>query len=215
MSETSQRTVGIFIFNDVEVLDFAGPFEVFAISDDFQPPEDRAFRVVTLSRGGALVRARNGLRAQPDYSITEHPKLDILVVPGGQGSRKVMNDEAVWDFLRRMHANGVLIMSVCTGALILGRAGLLDGLTATTHHTALGELRRAAPRTIIDAKARFVDEIDKARIITSGGISAGIDSSLYLVEKLGGTAMARETAEQMEYKSWTPIADLKPCAVPS
>lgn len=204
MTNPTQRRVGILLFDDVEVLDFAGPFEVFAVTDDFQPPKDRTFQVVTLSRSGGMVTARNGLRVQPDYAITEHPKLDIIVVPGGIGSRAVLRDLAVLDFLQRHHRSGSLILSVCTGALVLAKAGLLDGLSATTHSSAYNELQHLAPKTTVQTKVRYVDHLDDARIMTSGGISAGIDMALYVVEKLCGTAAAAETVKEMNYDHWTP-----------
>jgi transcriptional regulator GlxA family with amidase domain len=195
---TLRRHVAILLFDDVEVLDFAGPFEVFAVTG--QREGEGLFRVYTVSAAGQPVRARNGLRIIPDFGFADCPSPEILLVPGGQGTRQAMHDAALTDWVRAQAGHAELTLSVCTGALILGRAGLLEGLTATTHHGALELLRRAAPGARVRDELRIADN---GRIVLSGGISAGIDMSLHVVARLLGRAQAEETARHMEYR-WQP-----------
>jgi transcriptional regulator GlxA family with amidase domain len=190
-----RKTVAILLFDEVEVLDFAGPFEVFAVTDQLR---DRSvFRVVTVSPGGGAVGARNGLRVMPDHSIGDCPPPHILVVPGGHGTRALAGNDVVMKWILERSLASDVTMSVCTGSLLLGRAGLLDGLRATTHHGALDELRKIAPRAVVDPGARFHDN---GRILTAAGISAGIDCSLHLVGRLLGGDAAAATAAYMEYE---------------
>ena len=187
-----RRTVAILVFDEVEVLDFAGPFEVFAVTDELRG--HAAFNVVTVSQDGGPVRARNGLRVLPAHSFGDCPPPAILVVPGGFGTRALLRDEVVIKWIQSRSRASEVTMSVCTGSLLLGQAGLLDGLRATTHHQAVDELRRAAPRALVDTTARFHDN---GRILTAAGISAGIDCSLHLVGRLLGEDA---TAAHMEYE---------------
>jgi transcriptional regulator GlxA family with amidase domain len=192
MSE--QRTVTILVFNDVEVLDFCGPFEVFSVTGRDREP--KPFRVVLAAENRGPVVARNGLSVNPDFTLTDCPKADLLLVPGGQGTRTLMHNAAVVDWVRSRSKEAELVLSVCTGALILAKVGLLDGLAATTHHGAFELLRQTAPNTEVRATTRYVDN---GRVITSGGIAAGIDMSLHVVSRLLGDAVAEETARYMEY----------------
>jgi transcriptional regulator GlxA family with amidase domain len=189
-----ERTVVILVFDDVEVLDFCGPFEVFSITgrrSDLHP-----FRVVLVAENDGPVIARNGLSINPQHTFKDCPRADILLVPGGMGTRKLMHNTAVVNWVRRHAAETELVLSVCTGALLLAKAGLLDGLEATTHHGALDLLRETAPTARVSAGVRFVDN---GPVITSGGIAAGIDMSLYVVARLLGKDVAAETARYMEY----------------
>ena len=188
------RNVAILVFNDAEVLDFCGPFEVFSTTDELQ--HGGLLRVFTVALSGEAIRARNGLQVVPDFVVAEAPQPDIVLVPGGQGARAAGNEEAIISWLKRSAGSAELLLSVCSGALILARAGLLDGLKATTHHEVLDELRSSAPMTEVVAGKRF---IDNGRIIVSAGIAAGIDMCLYVVSRLFGAAVARQTAEYMEY----------------
>jgi transcriptional regulator GlxA family with amidase domain len=190
----AQRTVVILIFDDAEVLDFCGPLEVFSVTGRDRDP--RPFRVVLAAERHGPVLARNGLSVNPDYTLADCPRADLVLVPGGQGTRKLMHNAAVVDWVRRRAAEAELVLSVCTGALILAKAGLLDGLVATTHHGALDLLRQTAPNTTIRENTRFVDN---GRIITSGGIAAGIDMALHVVGRLLSSEVAAETARHMEY----------------
>ncbi|RCR65838.1 DJ-1/PfpI family protein [Larkinella punicea] len=199
------RTVAILLFNEIEVLDFAGPFEVFGVAGRHDDP--KPFRVVTVAERGR-VYARNGLSLNPTYLLNDHPKTDIVIVPGGggqhadgtpYGSRREMDNPAVLNWVRRTAATAELVLSVCTGSLILGKAGLLDGLAATTHFLAVDDMKKAAPNTELHLSERYVDN---GKIITSAGISAGIDMSLYVVGRLLGKAVADETARYMQYDYW-------------
>jgi len=190
----SPRQVQILVFDDVEVLDFAGPFEVFGGTGLRIGPGP--FRVETVGLSRAPIRARNGLVVQPSVSIDDAGSCDVLVLPGGYGTRREMHNATLLAWIRRQVESAEVVLSVCTGALLLARAGLLAGLDATTHHVAFDELAQASPSTHVRRGERMVDN---GHIITSAGISAGIDASLHLVAKLLGEAVARETAEYMEY----------------
>lgn len=190
------KTVAILMFDDVEVLDFAGPFEVFSVTSELNGI-DRPFAVLTVAEHPGAVSARNGLSVNPDCTISDCPPPDILIVPGGIGTRKLIDNSTVINWIENCAPTAELVLSVCTGALLLAKAGLLEGLQATTHHKALELLRELAPHTTIIENQRFVDN---GKIITSGGIAAGIDMSLHVVSKLLGAAQAEKTAEHMEYK---------------
>jgi len=190
----ASRNVAIFIFDEVEVLDFCGPFEVFSVTG--RRDGSNPFNVYTVAKDSGPIAARNALSINPHFSFADCPPPDILLIPGGAGTRQEMDKIEVLDWIRERSRETELLLSVCTGSLVLGRAGLLDGLTATTHHMALAELEKAAPTTTIDSKKRFVDN---GKIITSAGISAGIDMSLEVVAKLLGREQALETASYMEY----------------
>jgi transcriptional regulator GlxA family with amidase domain len=195
------RTVGILIFPEVEILDFCGPFEVFASatrpSGIAGEPDIRLFDVVTIAERAEIVACRGGLLVQPNQTFAEHFPLDILVVPGGFGTRAQQENPVVLDWIARQHASESLTTSVCTGAFLLGAAGLLDGLRATTHWATIDELRTRHPGTHVLDDARIVDE---GKIITSAGVSAGIDMALHVVRRLHGEEIARATARDMEYE---------------
>ena len=193
------RGVGIFIFDDVEVLDFAGPFEVFSTAArvaarDGASPEP--FRVFTVAAVRAPVRARGGLRIEPGFAFGEHPPLDVLIVPGGVVTAALDQHEVI-AWITASAARAMLTASVCTGAFLLGKAGLLAGRRATTHWEDLVELRKLLPETQILGERRWVDE---GSIVTSAGISAGIDMCLHLVARLAGEELAQRTAKQMDYR---------------
>ncbi|MGE0606113.1 MAG: DJ-1/PfpI family protein [Pirellulales bacterium] len=192
------QNLAILIFDDVEVLDFCGPFEVFSVAARQADP--LAFNVFTVAESAGPVLARNGLSVNPAFQLKDCPRPDILLVPGGQGSRREMHNAALIEWIRQTAGRAELTLSVCTGALLLAKAGLLDGLEATTHHHALDLLRENAPATTVLAGRRFVDN---GEVICSAGISAGIDMSLYVVSRLLGQEAARRTADQMEY-DWQP-----------
>ncbi len=198
------RNVAILMFDDVEVLDFAGPFEVFSVTSELNKGYSlrdsfaaRPFAVSTVAEHPGAVNARNGLSINPDCTIADCARPDILIVPGGQGTRKLIDNSVVINWIKDCSQTAELVISVCTGSLLLAKAGLLEGLAATTHHHALELLRELAPNTTVVENERFVDN---GKIITSGGIAAGIDMSLYVVGKLLGAAQAAQTAEHMEYK---------------
>jgi len=187
--------VGIFLFDDVEVLDFAGPFEVFSVTT--LENGDKPFIVETISEKGNLIVGRNGLKVQPDYSFDTMPRFDILIIPGGLGAREreIHNDNViVW--IGNEMKNVQLMTSVCTGALLLAKAGLLKGKMATTHWSSLERFETEFPEVKVQREVKFVDE---GNIITSGGISAGINMSFHIVKRLLGSEVAQTTAKRMEY----------------
>ena len=193
-----QRHVCIVIFDDVEVLDFCGPFEVFTVTGGREGLTP--FVVSTVAETRQAITARGGLRVEPEHSFENCPSPDILVVPGGIGTRREMNNPGMLSWLRENAQRADLMLSVCSGALLLAKAGLLEGLTATTHHAALDELRAISPGIKVDDTKRF---IDNSRVIVAAGISAGIDMSLHVVARLLGHEQAVETARYMEYAwSW-------------
>ncbi|PGK42312.1 AraC family transcriptional regulator [Bacillus anthracis] len=187
-------SVGIFLFNDVEVLDFAGPFEVFSVTE---VDEEKLFTVYTVSQNGEMITARNGLKVKPDYSIEDLPPVDILIIPGGKGVREneVKNDIII-NWVRQQMKEVKLMASVCTGALLLAKAGLLEGLKATTHWASIQTFKKDFPNVEVMENMKFVDE---GHIITSAGISAGINMSFHIVKNLLGVEIAEETAKRMEY----------------
>ena len=193
-----KRNVAILIFDEVEVLDFCGPFEVFGVTG--YKEGTKPFNVYTVAEELGPVTARNGLSINPAYTITDCPRSDILVVPGGLGTRKEMDNAVLREWIEDQVTEAELTLSVCTGALLLAKAGLLEGLSATTHHDGMELLKEVAPNATIEEDERFVDN---DRIVLSAGISAGIDASLHLVAKLLGTQQALETARYMEYE-WEP-----------
>jgi transcriptional regulator GlxA family with amidase domain len=189
-----KRNVAILLFDDVEVLDFAGPFEVFAVTEELRGD---TFNVFTVAENVGTIRARHGLKIVPHYTLENCPAPQLLIVPGGSGTRPLLHKTAMQEWIRQRAAKAELTMSVCTGALVLAKAGLLDGLRATTHHSCFDLLRELAPRTEIIATERFVDN---GRILTAAGISAGIDCALHAVERLLGADAAAATADYMEYR---------------
>jgi len=184
----------ILLFDEVEVLDFAGPFEVFSVTGRRRKLEP--FEVFTVAERAAPVHARNGLVVTPRYGFADCPPPDILIVPGGYGTRREMKNPMMLEWVTRTAPSCELVLSVCTGALVLGAAGLLDGLAATTHFMAFDELRAIAPRTAILEGRRVVDN---GHVILSAGVSAGIDMALHVVARLLGQDVAAETARYMEY----------------
>ena len=195
---TSIRTVGILLFNEVEVLDFAGPFEVFSLAEN--DSSDKHFDVITIAEHQAPISARNGLTVIPDYSFDNHPTIDVLVIPGGYGAEKVeINNPVVIDWIVSQAKITELTLSVCTGALLLAKAGLLAGKSATTHWMDLDNLA-SYPNIEVIANTRFVDASDETtKLVTSAGISAGIHASLYCVKKLLDSQTMQTTARRMEF----------------
>ncbi|GCE06812.1 DJ-1/PfpI family protein [Dictyobacter aurantiacus] len=198
MTQKSILTVGILIFNEVEVLDFCGPFEVFSVARLAGQHSDaqQLFQALTIAEADEIVTCRGGLLVKPHATIEQHPPLDILVVPGGQGTRKEMYNQRLVDWIKQQDQRTQLTTSVCTGAFLLAEGGLLNEHRATTHWGSISWMRDTYPDISILDDARVVDE---GRIITSAGISAGIDMSLHVVERLHGRETAEWTARRMEY----------------
>jgi transcriptional regulator GlxA family with amidase domain len=198
-----KSNVGILIFEDVEVLDFAGPFEVFSRTRlqpgaDSRRTEDSApFQVFTVGRSIAPVTATGGLTVTPRYSFANVPRIDFLVVPGGFGTRALLKDDKTIDWIRRTAVNVRQLTSVCTGSLLLAQAGLLRGRRATTHWGALDLLAGIDAGVQVDRERRVVDD---GGVITSAGVASGIDMAFYVVERLCGKAVADDTARYIEYR---------------
>ena len=190
--------VAIYVFPEVEVLDFAGPFEVFTTASRVHgrsnPAAQMPFTTFTVARSSAPVRARAGLVALPDHTLESSPGTDLLLVPGGVIDQEV-RDPALIDWVRRASRTARVIASVCTGSFILAKAGLLTGKEATTHWEDLAELRNQFPEVIVREGVRWVDQ---GSIVTSAGIAAGIDMSLHLVARFAGRELAEATARQMD-----------------
>ena len=183
--------MGIVLFDDVEELDFAGPWEVFGIASQMTD-----LRIITVSKDGDNVRCRYGLKVQPDHSFANCPKLDLLIVPGGRGAReKARYDRETITFIKK-HASQAMTVSVCTGALVLAEAGLLDGKKATTHASQFNGLRKY-PNVHVVENERFIFE---GNVATSAGISAGIDLSLELLKRKYGEQLMKDIVKEMEYR---------------
>lgn len=189
-----RRATAVLLFDDVEVLDFAGPFEVFSVADELAGRT--RFHVFTVAEKPGTIVARNGLKIVPDHTLESAPAAQVLIVPGGFGTRALLKKPALIEWIRRQAKGAEIVLSVCTGALVLAQAGLLDGLDVTTHRENLDELARLAPSARVHGDRRFHDH---GRIATAAGISAGIDLSLHLVARLHDTATAEATARYMEY----------------
>ena len=194
-----QKRVGIVIFDDVEVLDFCGPFEVFSavrIDEEKRREEPSPFEVRLVAEKSAPIVATGGLRVIPDHAFQACPKLDILVVPGGWGTRRELKNPVMLDWLKSRAAEVETLTAVCTGSMLLGSAGLLDGLHATTHWKSLDWMRDSFPAVSVHYDQHVVEN---GRVVTSAGISAGIDMALKVVARYCGEPAARATARHMEY----------------
>lgn len=198
------RNVAIVLYEGVELLDFAGPGEVFAAAADFGAVNGQpAFRVYTVATSKAPLTSQGFVRILPDFTTKDAPTPDLIVVPGGNSST-LANDAHFMAWARKAFDGAEVSLSICTGAFVLAKAGLLDGRTVTTWFGAIEALRKAAPRTTVQEGRRFVDQ---GRVVTTAGVSAGIDGALHLVARLLGRDVADKTARYMEYR-WTPEAYL-------
>ena len=193
--------VGIFLFDDVEVLDFAGPFEVFSRTrltpgvESRRTDDSAPFQVFTVAATPGALVATGGLRILSEFDFLTAPPIDLLVIPGGFGTRRLLEDPEVLAWIRRIASTARQITSVCTGSLLLARAGLLTGRHATTHWGALDLLAELDPTVQVERGVRVVQD----GIITSAGVAAGIDMAFALVEALYGRGVADETARYMDY----------------
>ncbi len=200
MEEQSVRTsVGIVIFDDVEVLDFCGPFEVFSVTrtNEAQRREKPSpFEVTLVAETAAAVVTTGGMTVIPRRTFDDCPRLDVLVVPGGWGTRRQLENPAMRAWLQERAREVETLAAVCTGSMLLGFAGLLDGRRATTHWRSLDWMRDSFPAVKVEYDKHFV--ID-GRVHTCAGIAAGIDLSLRVVASYCGDSVARATARHMEY----------------
>lgn len=191
--------IGIYIYDEVEALDFAGPYEVFTtaarVKARMEPNTQKLFDVFLVAENEAMVSARADFNVQPHYTIQNHPKMDVLIVPGGVHIRELEKPNVI-EWIAKTSANTTLTASVCTGAFLLAKAGILRDQSCTTHWEDIPDLRSMFP--MLDVKEN-VPWVDNGRIVTSAGISAGIEMALHLVTKLAGKELAVKTARQMQY----------------
>ncbi len=192
-------TIGILLFRDTEELDFAGPWEVFAMAG--QNRDD--VRVISIAESNEPVRCAKGLRVLPDHDFADAPKLDVLVVPGGQGTRREIDNPVMLDWLRKVGPGCEWITSVCTGSYLLHGAGFTRDKRITTHWAFIETLRELAQDATVLAGVRFVRD---GNVVTAAGVSAGIDMSLWLVGQLFGVDHARQTQRFMEYDPAPPYS---------
>jgi len=189
------RNVAILMFDDVEVLDFAGPFEVFSVTAELN--NYNLLNVFTVAEQQANIIAKNDLTVLPKFSISNTPKIDVLVIPGGDGAKKLLDNEVILNWINTIHKSTEITMSVCSGATILGKLGLLNGQPYCTHHQVYERMGKLASTAMAQKDKRYVAA---GKVYTSGGISAGIDLSFHLVAQFFGKAVAQKTAQYMEYR---------------
>ena len=194
-----RKTIGIVLFNDIEVLDFCGPFEVFSVTrlNEEKRREDLSpFNVLLVAEKTEPIVTTGNMKVIPDYTFENCPKLDILCVPGGWGTRNELKNPTMLDWLRTRASEVELLSSVCTGSMLLGFAGLLNGHHATTHWRSLDWMRESFPSVTVEYDKHVIEDGD---VFTSAGISAGIDMALKVVARYCGESIARATAKHMEY----------------
>lgn len=193
------RNVAVLVYEGVDTLDMAGPFDVFAVSSNW----GKDLCVYTVGERAAPVTTVSGVTVVPRYTLADCPAPDVLVVPGGLGSRREMHNEALTAWIRAAAGRAELVLSVCTGALLLAKAGLLGGLRITTNRRAFDLLEAAAPASA--EIVRDVRYVDNGKVVMSGGVTTGMDAALHIVARLFGTERARTSAELLEYE-WRPEA---------
>jgi putative intracellular protease/amidase/YHS domain-containing protein len=186
-----RKNVAIFVHQEVELLDFAGPGEVFAAAD-----HSRAFNVYTVAATTNEIVSQRFLTIRPRYTLADCPRPDVIVLPGGN-THIPLDDDRVIRWVREASRDAEVTMSVCTGAFLLAKAGLLDGKEATTHWGSIDGLKKAAPKAKVVADRRVVDN---GKVVTCAGVSAGIDGALHVVGRMLGKKVAQDTARYMEYR---------------
>jgi transcriptional regulator GlxA family with amidase domain len=192
--------VAVLLYDNAELLDFTGPYEVFTVASQLN--ETPLMNVFSVSHDGKTVSAANGMKVVPDYAFANCPTIDILAIPGGIGARVECENPVTLDFVSHIYQQASIVFTVCSGTRIVAKLGLLDGQTCTSHHSVFANLKEIAPNIIIDEESRFVDN---GKIMTAGGISAGIDLALHIVSKLFGSRALQKTVEYMEYGDWKQI----------
>jgi transcriptional regulator GlxA family with amidase domain len=197
---TTPRNIGIFVFDGVEELDAVGPWEVLSAWTHLHPED--GWNAFCLSKDGFPVVAAKTLPIGAHHSIDDAPAMDVLIHPGGPGTRPMLHDSQHLDWVREQRSSVPLMTSVCTGSLVYAAAGLLVRRRATTHWASLNLLSELDPTVITDVDARFVDDGD---LITSAGVSAGIDMALHLVSRLVDLERAREIRREIQYSPLPPI----------
>jgi transcriptional regulator GlxA family with amidase domain len=192
-------TLGVLLFDGAEELDFVGPWEVFTMAalqrDDVQ--------VVALAERSAPIRCAKGLRVLPDHTLADAPDLDVVLVPGGQGTRREVENPVLIEWLQKVEPGAAWMTSVCTGSLLLCEAGFATGRAVTTHWAFVASLRERYPDVRVRDDVRYVRA---GRLVTAAGVSAGIDMALWLTGQLWGTDVARNTQRAMQYEPAPPYA---------
>lgn len=197
--QMERKRVGIVLFEDIEVLDFCGPFEVFSttrLNEEGRRDEPSPFEVLLVAERPGPVTATGGMTVLPHCTFENCPRLDVVVAPGGWGTRRELKNPVMLDWLRARAEEAETVTAVCTGSMLLGFAGLLDGLHATTHWRSLDWMRDSFPSVTVEYNKHFVED---GRVFTSAGISAGIDMALKVVARYFGEDIARATARHMEF----------------
>jgi transcriptional regulator GlxA family with amidase domain len=192
--------IAVALFEDAEELDFAGPWEVFSVWAGKWPQD--GVEVLTVAETPEPIRCANGLRVLADHTWDELGHIDMLLYPGGVGTREQLGQEHVRERIRERAAAGTLMTSVCTGSLVLADAGLLNGRPATTHWSALDLLRSLGDGIDVKPDERFVDDGD---VVTAAGVSAGIDMALHLVARLQSPERAAEVRREIQYDPQPPV----------
>lgn len=192
-------SVGILVFHDVELLDFCGPYEVLSIvriNEEMRLREISPFNQFLITETDKVIKTKGGMKVEADYTFGNHPPIDVLIIPGGFGVRKQIDNQKLTEWITCEAKKVELITSVCTGSILLGKAGVLNGRRATTHWRSIDWMKQLFPDISVKSKTRVVQD---GNIITSAGISAGIDMALKVIEYYFGEAIARTTAKHMEY----------------
>jgi len=190
--KSGKRNVAVLLYEGVELLDFGGPGEVFAATE--------GFNVYTVAATADPIVSQGFVRITPEYTLDDSPRPDILILPGGATGGPLRNEKVI-EWIRAVADDLEVALSVCTGAYLLAKAGLLDGLKATTWHGAIDNFREFAPHTMVLENTRWVDN---GKVVTTAGVSAGIDGALHVVARLKGEKVAASTARYMEYDKWVP-----------
>ena len=204
-AHTKERTIGILIFDNAEELDFVGPYEVFTMSNEMYGHTNvkQRDKVVLISETGATVTCAKGMRGEAHCSIADAPKLDVLLIPGGQGTRKEVLNKPLLDWVAKVSATCEWVTSVCTGSMILTAAGPAKGKRVTTHWAFIDTLRERNEASEVLDKVRYVRD---GNVVTSAGVSAGIDMALWLTGQMHGEEHARNTQHGMQYDPAPPYA---------
>ena len=194
------KQIGILLFSNVEELDAVGPWEVISFWTRSFPAD--GYEVTTLSESGGLIECAKGLVVQSQHSYADAPPLDVLIYPGGQGTRAHLRDHRQLEWVRRQRQSVPLMASVCTGSLVYAAAGLLANRPATTHWASMSTLAELDPTIELRPEDRYVDDGD---VVTSAGVSAGLDMALHLVQRLAGQERAREVRRGIQYDPAPPV----------
>lgn len=194
-----RRSVAVLLFPGVELLDFAGPFEVFSAARASIESGERLMEVFTVAESREPIRCNNPMTVIPDYALNDCPHVDVLVVPGGQGTRTAVDRPELIEWIRARAHDGELTTSVCTGSFLLAKAGVLCGKPTTTHWASVDRMRADYPGLEVQDGARWVDA---GEVISSAGVSAGIDMALHVIARLYGPSAADATARWIQYDHW-------------